>query len=148
PALADLNQTELQVVDTFFERRHLLISAEKLDWLDQVKNALPNPSLSLQAPPTIRASVLDQPNRTVVHLLNLTTQRLSSFEDKIPPAEDVRLSIRVPFRKVRAVRALTADEQASSGTLNFKTTSSGDYTLVETALPRVEISTILVLDKK
>ena len=148
PALADLNPVERKVADAFFEWRHLLISAEKPDWLQQIKKALPNPSLSLQAPATVRVSILDQPKRTVVHLLNLNIQRLSSFEDNVTPAEDIQLSVSVPLRKIRSVRVLTADEKCSSGALKFETASSGDYTLVKTTVPRLEISAILVIEKK
>jgi hypothetical protein len=148
PALTDLNPLERRVVDTWFERQHLLISAEKVDWLEQLKKVLPNPSLSLQAPPTVRASIMDQPKRTVVHLLNLNIQRMSSFEDKVTPAENIHLSVRVPFRRIGFVRALTADEKGSSGGLKFETKASGDYTLVETTVPRLEISEILVIEKR
>jgi len=146
PALADLNPDERKVVDLFFERRHLLISAEKSDWLQELKKALPDPSLSLQAPSTVRASILDQPERTIVHFLNLNIQRLSSFEDKVISAVDVHASIRVAFPKIHSVRALTADNEGTSGPIKFNTRSSVDYTLVEATLPRLEISTILVIE--
>jgi hypothetical protein len=146
PALADLNPNERKLIDPFFEPRHLLISAEKSDWLQQVQNALPNPSLSLQGPPTVRASVCDQPKRTIVHLLNLNIQRLSSFEDKVVPALDVHVSVRVPMRKVRSVRALTADTDGSFGPLQFHGTPAGDQILVETTLPHLETSAMVVIE--
>jgi hypothetical protein len=61
--------------------------------------------------------VHDQPGKQIVHLLNLNVQRLSSFEDKVNPATDVRVQVRVPFA-ARSVNALSADAEATQGRFN------------------------------
>jgi hypothetical protein len=73
-------------------------------------------------------------------------QRLSSFEDKVTPALDIRVSLRVPFKKVRSVRALTADPEGAAGPLKFSLTSERAGSLIETTLPRLEIAAILVVE--
>jgi len=91
--------------------------------------------------------VLDQPRRTVVHVLNLNVQRLSSFADTVNPASDVRLKVRVPFVRPRAVRALTADTGGSAGVLEFAASPHNKLSVVQFTLPRVEIATMVVIEK-
>ena len=88
----------------------------------------------------------DQPDKTIVHLLNLNVQRLSSFQDKVTPATDVRLRIRVPFATVHSVTALTADTEATHEQCQFITTADKGDTIADISVPRVEISTLLVIE--
>ena len=81
----------------------------------------------------------------MVHLLNLNVQRLSSFQDKVQPAENVRVTCRIPFKDVRSVRALTADNSGTSGDVGFSAKPDGNDTIVEATLPRLEIATILLI---
>jgi hypothetical protein len=71
---------------------------------------------------------------------------LSSFEDKINPATDVRLTSRVPFPRVKSVRVESADDGATSGPLTFTTHSDGAETVLELTLPLLEISSMVVID--
>ena len=95
---------------------------------------------------TVRAVVRDQPHRTIVHLLNLNVQRLSSSEDKVNPITALRVVVRVPLKKVRSVRALTADDAGTSGALRFSATPRGRETLLETTLPCLQIATMLLIE--
>jgi hypothetical protein len=78
-------------------------------------------------------------------LLNLNAQRLSSFADKVIPARDVQITLQLPFSRIHAVRALTADREASSGPLKF---SPGQKSTawMEVRVPRVELSTLIVIE--
>jgi len=138
---------EQAVVATFKRNGGHVITADQPTWLTEVEQANDKPSVSLRGPPTLRAIVRDQPGRTMVHLLNLNIQRLSSFEDKVTPATDVNLTCRVPFKRVRSVRALTADAAATVGLLNSTTRRDGRDTLVEITIPRLEIATIVVIER-
>ncbi len=122
-----------------------LKSSLKPDWLQQVRAALQAPSISVEAPPTLRVVVQDQSNRTIVHLLNLNIQKLSSFTDKITPARNIRLSVHVPFKRVHSVKALTADEEGSRGQLDFEATRTAAGSAVSVIVPRTEISSLILI---
>jgi hypothetical protein len=146
PAQADFTRREREVLAAFTRAGGSTLTAEKTDWLSQVQAAVGEPAVVLEGPPSVRAVVRDQAHRTVVHLLNLNVQRLSSFEDKVSPVANLGLRLRVPISKVRSVRALTADGRGTSGPLPFAVTSKGGENLVRLALPRLEIAAMLVVE--
>jgi hypothetical protein len=80
-------------------------------------------------------------------VLNLNVQRLSSFADKVIAAEAVGVTVRVPFKTIRSVRALTADAGATAGLLSFSAKRTGDESMVELTLPRLEIATLLMIER-
>lgn len=137
---------ELKAVEAYSHRGGVLLTSENPAWLSEVQRVIGKPSVEVLRPPAVRAVARDQSSRCLLHLLNLGVQRLSSFEDKVTPASDVQLLWRVPFKRVRTVRALTADLGASSGPLAFSARREGNETLIEIRLPRVEIATLLVCE--
>jgi hypothetical protein len=143
---SDFTKSELKPLETFTRAGGSIITAENTDWLQDVQAAIGEPSIRMEGPSTVRAIVRDQPRRTMVHLLNLNVQRLSSFEDKVTPVADLRLAVRVPWNKVRSVHALTADTAGTSGALRFVSPARGRETLVHVTLPRLEIATILLIE--
>ena len=145
-SLADLTGAEGEVLARFRATGGAMVTAEKEDWLDQLRLATPRPSVRVQGSFVVRAVVHDQRHRTVVHLFNLGVQRLSSFEDKVGIVQDLHLAVRVPFQRLRSVRALTADAEGTAGPLRFSTTVSGGQALVETSLPQLVVESILVFD--
>jgi hypothetical protein len=84
----------------------------------------------------------EKAGKTIVHLLNLNVQRISSFEDRVTPASDVRVRLRCAT-KPKTITALSADESATRGAVKFK--SAGDDE-IEFVIPRIDISTILVVE--
>jgi hypothetical protein len=139
-----LNLAEAVVIKQFEAAGGRVIATESdPKWIAQVTA----PSLMLTAPTSVRAVVRDQPKRTMIHLLNLNIQRLSSFEDKVEPASEISVRCRVPFSHVRSVRALTAYPGATHGNLQFTVRSEGDAVWVQATIPRLDISTILVIEK-
>ncbi len=94
------------------------------------------------APPTVRAVVREKAGKTIVHLLNLNVQRISSFEDRVTPASNLRVRLRCSTTP-KSVTALSADSSATQGTVPFKTVGDGQ---IELTLPTLEISTILVVE--
>ncbi|MEO6337717.1 MAG: hypothetical protein ABIP71_12930 [Verrucomicrobiota bacterium] len=143
-SLSDLNQREKESVENFQKKKGRIISDEKGNWFSEVRTALAHPSIVVDGPPTVRATVCDQKNKTVVHLLNLNIQRLSSFEDKVTPASNVRIKVRVPFTKVHSVEMLNADAGASQQ-LQFTSQRGKDESWIETTIPELKISAIVVL---
>jgi hypothetical protein len=141
-----LSESEKETVAKF-ERSGggVIVAARNQNWLAATRQ-LCDPSFTLTAPPTVRAVVRDQPKRTIVHLLNLNIERISSSEDKIHPAENLRIVCRVPFARVRSVWAVTADQGATSNGLEFSAKPIGKETVVETMVSRLEIATILVIE--
>jgi hypothetical protein len=147
-ALSDLTEEELTVVRDLRERRKIDVvqTKDRRSWSLRIFKGIEKPSLKIESPPTVRAVIRDQPNRTIVHLLNLNIQRLSSFEDKVTPASDIKLAVRVPFMSVRAATSYTADEHTARGPIKFTSTADADESIVELSFSKLEISAIVVID--
>jgi hypothetical protein len=145
-SMADLRDDELRLTKRFVAKGERIIFAEQPDWLHAVKSAISNPSVSIDGPKSVRALVHDQKRRTIVHLLNLNIERLSSFQDRLQPAENLGVSVRLPVKSVRRVRALTADIGATSGELPFENRSEPTASVVEIRLPRLVVATLLVVE--
>ncbi|MGI8967244.1 MAG: hypothetical protein ACR2H1_14315, partial [Limisphaerales bacterium] len=104
-SLSVFNEKEKATLKKFEQSGGQVIAADQnTNFIAEAKRLNP-PSLELTAPKTVRAVVREQSKRTMVHLLNLNIHRLSSFQDKVQPAENVRVTCRVPFKSVRSVRA-------------------------------------------
>ena len=146
-SLAVLTPAEAAEVEKFRQEGGRVIAADDPDWLQQVQAAVEQPSLSMQGASNVRAVMRDQPKRTIIHLLNLNVERLSSFEDKVTPATDIGLTMRVPLKNVRAVKLLTADENETAGPLKFDRQRDGDGSLVTMTVPRLDVNAILVVEE-
>ena len=144
-SLSVLTAKEKQLLKTFERDGGRVVAADGIGGLDKL--AIQAPSISLQAPETVRAVVRDQRNRTMVHLYNLDVERLSSYEDKVHPAQGIHITLHVPFRRVHSVRALTADRNGTAGQLEFTTKPEANGAILEATVPRLEIETILVVEK-
>jgi hypothetical protein len=93
-------------------------------------------------PATVRVVVREKDRKTIVHVLNLNVQRISSFEDQVKPVENLRVQLKVDA-KPKKITALSADDSATRGKINFKLLDDGR---IEFTIPHVEISTILVIE--
>jgi hypothetical protein len=143
-----LTTAERTTLERFRESHGVIIAGDEANWLNKLRDALMKPSLAIGAPPTVRAVVRDQPNRTIVHLLNLNVERLSSFDDKVVPASDIVLKVRVPFSFVRDVDIHTCDEHGTTGPVNFIHTLDGDESTVDLKVPRLDVSAIVVISAR
>jgi hypothetical protein len=123
-----------------------VIAADRGDWLATLQQRIGEPSVAIEGSPTVRAVVHDQPEKTVVHLFNLNVQRLSSFEDRITPINDVKVRVRVPF-KPRDVSIQSADEGTTKGALQFDLDADENQQTVPVTVPRLDISAIITIDK-
>jgi hypothetical protein len=126
-----------------------VISTDHPGWPATLRAAIPKPTLTLTAPPTVRALVRElggQGGKTIVHLFNLNVRRLSSFEDRVTPATDLKLRLRCRPAEPISVQALTADPGATAGRLQFTTAREDGATVLEVTVPRVVISTVLVIE--
>ena len=145
-SLADLTPTEGKVLNKFRAAGGTVMTADAADWLAQLQKAITRKSVLVHGPPTVRAAVRDQHNRTILHMFNLDIQRLSSFEDKVTPVRNLHIAVRVPLKRVRSVRALTADAGGAGRVLEFSATATEGQTLVETSLPQLDVGAILVVE--
>ena len=101
----------------------------------------------LNAPVTVRGVVRDSGTATVLFLHNLHIERLSSFEERVTPAENLAVTVRVPFREIKAVRASTADEGVVSGPVEYTAEDDNDGKCVTVQVPRLDIATMLIIEK-
>jgi len=145
-SLTVLNPAERAATEIFQRRGGGVVVADHLDWLEDLRQNIAAPAITLTGPPTLRAAMRDQRARTVIHLLNLNVRRLSSFEDRVTPATNAQISCRVPSRRVRSVRALTADAEASRGELLFRVRRGGTESVVDFTVPRLDISALIVVE--
>jgi hypothetical protein len=90
--------------------------------------------------------VHDQPNRTVVHFYNLNVRRISSFEDEVTPADNIRVELSVPFAKVGSVRLDSADKETPRGPIQFDAQRVGSETVVRFTILRLAISAIAIIE--
>jgi hypothetical protein len=112
-------------------------------WLDRLMDAPGVPSVTVSGPAAVRAYVHDQQARTIVHLLNLNVRRLSSFEDEVTPASEVRVEVRVPFDRVRTVTSYSADAGTATGGLSFRAHQEENGVKIEFMLKRLEVAAII-----
>ncbi len=125
-----------------------IVTADQPNWLQQLRSKIAKPSVTVTGAPGVRAVVHDQAKRTVVHLYNLNVQRLSSFDDKVTPAEYLTLTVRTPFKNTGAVNIQTADASAKPGSLKYKTLHEGSGTVVSMNVSRLDISAIITIEKQ
>lgn len=131
-----------------FERRGgKIVAGNEAGWTDRLTAALGPPSVAVDGPATLRAYVCDQPGRTVVHLLNLNVLRISSFEDSVTPASDVRLKVRVPLARVRSVTSYSADERTTCGRLAFVSRQAEKEAEVEFTILHLDIAAIIEINR-
>ncbi|MDB6124532.1 MAG: hypothetical protein JWQ71_3525 [Pedosphaera sp.] len=147
-SLSVLNENEKGFVEKFKCNGSQIIVADQKDWLTKLQQTVSRPSIVMTGPATMRAVVHDQRNRTLVHLYNLNVEKLSSFDDKIHPAKDLHIKVRVPFERVHSVHALTADQSATTGDLEFTAQPDGKGSIIELTIPHLEIATILCIEKQ
>lgn len=136
---------ELRIVETFLADGGVLVTAENKDWLRHVQALIAEPPVLAKGPPTVRCVIRDHPKATIVHLYNLNVERLSSFEDRVIPATDLQIVCRVPFGKIRSVRAITGDEDASMREVRFACFSGGRQSVVEVSVPKLAVAAMLII---
>jgi len=135
------------VVPEKFKNNVRLVLADHPQWLTEIRGAIKYPALIIDGPATLRVVVRDQPAKTIVHVLNLDIRRISSFEDKVNPAQKVRLTIRVPREKVKSVRAVATADEALPPAIPFQIQSdTPGESIVQIDLPAIRIATMLVIE--
>lgn len=146
-----LNAAEARAVEQFERGGGRIVAADGAEWLEQLRQAIGRPAIVVGGPPTLRAVVRDQagvgnqPGRTIVHLYNLNIERLSSFDDRVTPAERVVVGVRVPYAAVQEVDLRTADEGVAAGPLPFTVEDADGSAVVRFTVPRIDVSAIVVI---
>jgi hypothetical protein len=143
-SMSVLTADEKARVEEFERKGGRVVAADRRDWLEELGQAVAPASVEVEGPAGVRVVVRDQPLRTIVHVLNLNVQRISSFQDKVQPATDVKLTVAVPFKSVARVYALTADEASHSGRLKF--TWDPARQRVALSLDHLQIHQIIVIE--
>jgi hypothetical protein len=141
-----LSPEEKAAVDKFQQAGGRLVTADAANWLAKLQHAIDKPSVSIKGPPTVRAVVTDQPGRTIIHLYNLNVARLSSFEDKVTPAADLKITVTLPFDNVQSVTLQTADEGSAGGPVKFSAHQQRGESVVELMAPPLAVSAIVVIE--
>jgi len=141
---AVLTPEETALVERYRAAGGQVVWSGQKGWLADVQASAAR-TIVLHGRPTVRAVVRAQSNRTIVHLLNLDVRRVSSFEDRVTPVARLRIEVRCAATP-RTVKAISADPEATRGDVQFKSREDRGAAVVELTLPRVEVSTILVIE--
>ncbi len=144
---AVLSSEEKKAIAAFEAEGGRIIAADQPQWLEAIRRAVDPPSVEIEGSSLVRAALFDQPKRTIVHLFNLNVQRLSSFEDKVSPANDLKLAVSVPFDAVREVSIRTPDTDSTHGKAEFTAAREGDSTIVKFTIPRLDINSLVEISK-
>jgi hypothetical protein len=141
-----LNDSEKQAIDKYQAGGGKMIWSDRPDWFAKFQKADSKPEIVIDGAPSIRAVVREQSNRTIVHLLNLNVQKVSDFEDRVNPVSSLRLHVRCESGQPKSVKALSADAAATHGELQFTAKQEGIETVLDITVPRIDVSTILVIE--
>lgn len=133
-------------LDRFERRGGRIVYADQATWWRTLMEGGLQPSITLEAPPTLRVVVQDAKKGTVLHFYNLNIEKVSPFQDRLVPAEFVRVECRIPRHSVRSVTAFSADARASTGSLKFETVRERGGCSVQFQLPTIEISTLVLVE--
>jgi hypothetical protein len=142
----DFSAAENEVLKPFLKSGGTVVTVANSKWIDQIRSLNSRSSIFTSGQPRVRAFVFDQNKKTIVHLLNLNVQKLNSFEDKVTPATNIELTVKIPFAKVHRAKLLTADPGASSGTVEVSTKKDGQENFMHATVQRLDISSILVIE--
>jgi hypothetical protein len=129
-------------VEAFERAGGKVVAADQKDWLAELKRTTPEPSVVVEGPATVRVVVRDQGKRTIVHVYNLNVEKISSFQDKTHPAENVRLKVRTAGGRARSVRVLTADASGAG----FSTAPAEGGKVLDITLSKVEVHLVVVIE--
>jgi hypothetical protein len=114
--------------------------------MEELNGVLAKRVITVEGPATVRAVVRQQGAKTIVHLLNLDVQRISSFEDRVKPATQVRIRVRCGKAQPTKVRVRSADDHGTRGAVPMAVTADGGEFVAELTVPRVEVSAIVVIE--
>lgn len=142
-----LSPEESKAVAKFEQHGGQIVAADVPKWLDRLQQAVGNPSIGVKGSPFVRATVFDQPKRTIVHLFNLDIQRLTSFEDKVSPANDVKVAVRVPAGEIHDVVVQTPDADSTTGKIEFDAKNDEDAVVVTFTIPRLAIHSLVEISR-
>lgn len=137
---------EQEYLSAFLAAGGKVIYASNKDWFDNLTLDRDGRSVQVEGTTYVRAVVRDTDKNTIVFLYNLNIERLSSFEDQIRPAEDVKVTILTPFQNIHAVHISGPEVSYGSGTLNFSVQKTEKGNRIETSIPRLTIGVLLVID--
>jgi hypothetical protein len=142
-----LTSEQQQTIARFETAGGHVVSADQQGWLERLRKN-PGPLTDLcRGPKTVRMVVHDHPQRTVVHLYNLNVQRLSSFEDKVTAANDVRVAVRTPFKTFRFAHYDSADEGSAPGEIHaLGRYNEGNETVVYLKVPPLKVSAMITIE--
>lgn len=138
-----LQQTSLATME---KEGTTVIAADQPDWLARLRRAIGTPLVKVTGPPTVRAVLHEQPGRWIVHLYNLNVQRLTSFDDTVIPANDVKLTLALPQR-AQTARFLTPEDERGEPALKIEAVKVGQKNEVASVtVPRLDVCAIVVIE--
>ncbi len=99
------------IVELCANENKVFIDGSNQLFFTKLKKHLNNPILKLTADETVRAIVKETQNKVFIMLYNLNIERLSSYEEKITPAKDIDLYIKIPAPTIEKVIFSTPDKE-------------------------------------
>jgi hypothetical protein len=137
-----LDKDEKRAVTKFEKSGGRVVVADAGEWLAKLKSDIPEPSVVVEGPASVRVVVRDQGKRTIVHIYNLNVEKISSYEDKVHPAENIRLKVRTAAGRIHSIRMSSAD--AGGAAFSSEGEEGGKVAVI--SLPRLEIAAMAVIE--
>jgi hypothetical protein len=137
-----LTDAEAKAVEMFKAKGGKVIATDSANWLAEIKPS----TITVKAPPTVRAVVREKQAKTIVHLLNLNIERLSSFQDRVTRANDIAVELQLNVAAVHSVRAVSSDAGFLPSKLEWKSSAHAGAVNITVAVPPLETSLLLVIE--
>jgi hypothetical protein len=143
-SLAVLDESRQSAVQAYQARGGSVVLSDQKDWLDRFRTADKHPAVVIDNAPNVRAVVRTKAGKTIVHVLNLNVQRISSFEDRVTPVASLGIHIRCLYIP-KQITALSSNPDATQGRVPFTVSPDANNPTVTIHLPRLNVSTILLI---
>ena len=137
-----LNDEEKRAVQEFERKGGRVVAADHQGWMEELKKAVPQPSVIVQGPASVRVAVRDQGSHTIAHIYNLNVEKTSLYADKVNPADNVLVKVRKASGKIHSVHVLSAD----AGGAEFTSQIEENGTVAVINLPHLQIETIALIE--
>ena len=100
-----LTDAQKAVIEKYKASGGRVIWSQSPTWFKEFQAAATVPAVVVDHQPAIRIVMRSQGTRTIVHVLNLNVERVSSFQDRVKSASNVQVSLRYSGKNPTSVAA-------------------------------------------
>lgn len=135
-------QFTLPLSELCAKNNKVFIDASNNSFLASLKNCLPEPSLKLNPNNGLRAVIKEKQDKIFILIYNLNIERISTYEDKVTPAKNIHISIKITQPEIEKILVLTPDIPPESIHYEISTSPKG-FSHISLHLPELPIAGIV-----